>query len=453
MISVIIPAHNYARYLRQTIKSVLDQSYKNVEVIVVDDSSTDGTEKVVRTFGGVKYFRVNFKNPQKTRNYGWKKSKGKYLLFLDADNYLKPGFLEKTLSAFTSNDIGFVYTDRDLIVEDSAAEEHSEYFRRNPPGPYNYYKLQHNNYIDMCALIRRDVFEGFNTNLKHLQDWGLWLELAQKGYKGKFIPDKLFVYRFHDKNMNKQIHQVKEEAYNKILKKYKIGDGMVTIFIPFSGKHYSLFPVLRGLDDLEFAKKGIGIIIYDNSCDEGFSIRLLKFIKEKKQNYWFLRYIRDDTPNVKDVTHWSKNISNRCAQIYSHLPNLVNSEYTFIVEDDVAIPPFSLQDLLDSMEPTVGAVSGCVIDKRNFLPLAWNITRGGETSPRVALKNSGTEEVMGTGMGCLLVKSKLLRKIRYSKKFSQDVAFCNSIYKQGYKLLINWDVHAHHYDQKVVVVK
>ena len=92
LISVIIPCFNHAHFLPDAIKSVLNQSYKNTEIIVVDDGSSDNTNDVATSFPDVKYVYQTNQGLSAARNTGLKKSNGKYLVFLDADDFL---FLEE----------------------------------------------------------------------------------------------------------------------------------------------------------------------------------------------------------------------------------------------------------------------------------------------------------------------------------------------------------------------
>ena len=100
LVSVIIPAYNYEVYVGIAIKSVIAQSYLNIEIIVVDDGSTDRTSEIVRSFGNrVRYVRKSNGGLSSARNYGISRSKGEFLLFLDADDELEPEAIERMYDA------------------------------------------------------------------------------------------------------------------------------------------------------------------------------------------------------------------------------------------------------------------------------------------------------------------------------------------------------------------
>lgn len=115
-ISVVIPAYNAGKYIAECIASVLEQQCLNIEVIVVDDCSTDNTRDVVEKFDAsiVKYLCLdkNFGGPSKPRNVGLKQAKGKYLVMLDADDILVNNSISKRVEILKNNDsIAFVFCD------------------------------------------------------------------------------------------------------------------------------------------------------------------------------------------------------------------------------------------------------------------------------------------------------------------------------------------------------
>src|SRR5690349_1726872 len=90
LISVIIPCYNHGRYLIESVESILNQTYKNFEIIIVDDGSTDDTGFIARSMEGVQYVYQKNGGLPAARNTGIKISKGEYLVFLDADDWLLP---------------------------------------------------------------------------------------------------------------------------------------------------------------------------------------------------------------------------------------------------------------------------------------------------------------------------------------------------------------------------
>ena len=100
LVSIVIPCYNQAHFLKEAIESVLSQTYKNAEVIVVDDGSTDNTQLVCNSYNNIKYVRVERVGLSAARNIGVQFSKGDFIIFLDADDYLYPGAVEINLYFF-----------------------------------------------------------------------------------------------------------------------------------------------------------------------------------------------------------------------------------------------------------------------------------------------------------------------------------------------------------------
>jgi glycosyltransferase involved in cell wall biosynthesis len=116
LVSIIIPTYDYATYLPQAIQSCLDQSHKNIEVIVVDDGSTDDTREVVDSFGDrVVYLFQSHNGVSSARNAGLEQASGRFIAFLDADDYLMRDSVEIRLNAF------FAHSDVDFVVTDTYA--------------------------------------------------------------------------------------------------------------------------------------------------------------------------------------------------------------------------------------------------------------------------------------------------------------------------------------------
>ncbi|MEW6659546.1 MAG: glycosyltransferase [Thermodesulfobacteriota bacterium] len=199
-VSVIIPCYNYARYLPEALHSVLAQTYQDFEVIIVNDGSTDDTAAVARQLvEDHPQYRIRLINQKNTgqpafpRNRGVTASKGKYILFLDADDLIEPTFMEECLRVLhTDPSIAIAYTDRlDFDGVDQVVLA----------GDYNFSRLKYANHISYCALFRREVWDavgGIRTNVKAVEDWDFWVAAGAKGFLGRRIPKPLFKYRRHD---------------------------------------------------------------------------------------------------------------------------------------------------------------------------------------------------------------------------------------------------------------
>lgn len=181
-ISVVIPCFNQARYLDQAIASVLCQSWPRVEIIIVNDGSTDHTAEVAAQHPQVRYFYQVNQGRSAARNFGARQSSGAYLVFLDADDELLPNALEDGMKCFDQHpDSGFVYGQYRLIAADGSPLPLAP---RVAPAEESYQTFLQQNSVGMLAAVmfRRAAFEavnGFDGKLQACEDYELYLRIAR----------------------------------------------------------------------------------------------------------------------------------------------------------------------------------------------------------------------------------------------------------------------------------
>jgi len=190
--SIVIPCHNHGRYLNEAIEGAMAQTYRPIEVIVVDDGSTDNSAEVAGRYPVTLVTQKN-QGVGAALNHGIRVARGQYLVRLDADDKLHPAFVERCIQVLEEHaEPAFVYTWVILFGERDGIF-HSK--------PYNLCRLKLGNYIPGTAVIRREAIEavdGFDTSLTWLEDWDLWLSLAERGLFGRLLPEPLLYYRQHE---------------------------------------------------------------------------------------------------------------------------------------------------------------------------------------------------------------------------------------------------------------
>jgi glycosyltransferase involved in cell wall biosynthesis len=187
MISIIIPIYNQADKLPECLDSILSQSYKDFEIIIVNDGSTDDIQKVFDKYRNNSKFKIqnsklNMGAPA-ARNRGFEESSGEYLFFCDADAVLAPEALETMFLALKGHpEANFAY---------SSFLWGKKLFKLWPFSPE---KLKQMPYIHTMSLIRREAFpeNGWDESIKKLQDWNLYLTMLENGHKGFWIDKILF---------------------------------------------------------------------------------------------------------------------------------------------------------------------------------------------------------------------------------------------------------------------
>jgi glycosyltransferase involved in cell wall biosynthesis len=182
LVSVIIPCYNQGNYLGEAIKSVLSQTYRRVEIIVVDDGSCDNTSEVAAAYAAVRYIRQSNVGLAGARNTGWLASTGSYLVFLDADDLLLPGALSAGVTCLQAHpDCAFVSGDYYYMNADGSIQ--NRFKQRFIEGDH-YQALLQGNYIGMHATVmyRRRALErtsGFDMTLSACEDYDLYLRIAR----------------------------------------------------------------------------------------------------------------------------------------------------------------------------------------------------------------------------------------------------------------------------------
>lgn len=223
-IGVVITTHNYGHYLAACLESVLSQTLLPRQVVVVDDASEDNAADVVASFSDVQYCRVNFRNGNRARNFGFLKVSTPYVAFFDADNVMMPRFLDVLYSALQEVPRAtFAYGDR-IVFADGDLQQGE----REVSGSFDVRRLRAGNYIDLAALIRADSFPGFDPTVRRYQDWDLWLNIALKqGGMGQYVPEALYYYRVHPHSVSQR--EDRDRAMWGIRRKYRLGWGALPL--------------------------------------------------------------------------------------------------------------------------------------------------------------------------------------------------------------------------------
>lgn len=216
VLSVIIPAYNAASYLQQTVNSVIEENDRRVEIIVVDDGSTDETPEILAAFGNrIRSIRQSNQGLSSARNQGIAQARGIWIAFLDADDLWLPGFstimlaeTDRLAEDYGVVSCGWQYVDTrgnkiGFSVTPSLADET---FQR---------LLLGNSFPTMAAIVRQDWASrigGFDLEIDGVQDWDFWLRLSQAGCKIHRIPHVLVSYRQVSGSMSRHVVMMRENG-------------------------------------------------------------------------------------------------------------------------------------------------------------------------------------------------------------------------------------------------
>lgn len=222
LISVIIPCYNHGRLLQKAIDSVRQQSYANLEIIVIDDGSTDNTKEVAQQNPDVHYIFQSNQGLSAARNTGIRHSKGEFLVFLDADDYLYAGAIATNLAYISKNQkLAFVSGSHDKVY--TASGEVQPVVKTVPTD--HYINLLKGNYIGMHAavLYRRWVFDDFlfDTSLKACEDYDLYLKVARK-HPIQHHANRIAAYCLHGANMSNNVPLMLSTALRVLKRQQKL---------------------------------------------------------------------------------------------------------------------------------------------------------------------------------------------------------------------------------------
>lgn len=271
-ISIVTASYNYENYIKETIKSVLNQTYQDWELIIIDDCSSDNSVNVIKSFQDdrIKLF-VNKQNLglAKTLKLGIEKATGDWIVFLESDDLITSDYLAKKVQIIQKHkNINLIFNDCEFFGDTDRVNDFNTALRktrlnnsqRKYPSNmfYNFYLS--NKIFTFSAVMakRNDLLKlDFTPPIDSLLDWWLWIQLA---YIGKFyyIQDKLTKWRLHKKSYitkykNSTPYELQIKAYFKLFKKNN--DIKILLFIPFAQIIWYLQQIKKNVKKLIINKR------------------------------------------------------------------------------------------------------------------------------------------------------------------------------------------------------
>ncbi|MBI5388565.1 MAG: FkbM family methyltransferase [Verrucomicrobia bacterium] len=198
LVSVVIPCYNQAQYLPEAVASVVGQTFRDLELIVVNDGSPDNTLAVATELAAQHQdlHLVVLTQPNgglaEARNAGIRAARGRYILPLDADDAIEPEFLAKTVACLDANP--------DVPIVGTCRRDFGHVEQVVTGSDYTLAMLLQSNRVNYCALYRREIWQavgGYDPNMicQGYEDWDFWISCAERGWFARFIPEPLFRYR------------------------------------------------------------------------------------------------------------------------------------------------------------------------------------------------------------------------------------------------------------------
>ncbi len=221
--SIIVPCYNQEPYIRETLASVLNQTCRDWECIIINDGSTDGSEEIIEEFFAMdpRFRKIIQKNEglAASRNNGIRAAKGQFILPLDGDDKIGPEYLELAQTAFRNNpNVKLVYAQAEFFGSKN------EFW---PLPEYDYTRLLFVNCIYCSAIFRREDYlktEGYDANMRHgYEDWEFWLQLLNREDRVVRLDSVQFYYRQREQSMITFLNEEdkRKEMENYIMQKHR----------------------------------------------------------------------------------------------------------------------------------------------------------------------------------------------------------------------------------------
>jgi glycosyltransferase involved in cell wall biosynthesis len=234
-VSIVIPCYNVQNYIELCLESVISQTYKDYEIIIVDDGSTDSTSAIINSFRTkhkdlieLKYIYQTNKGVSSARNRGIKESSGEYIAFIDSDDKWREDSLEKKMKLFMSNNISCVYSDVMLNYPNDNQISIKSLYGKLIKGNI-YPEILEHNYININVVLKKTVLEDcglFDETLMTCEDYDMWIRIASRGYLFDFVDIPLTYITIRESSLSRNVLQMYKDmirVYDKVLKNTPAG--------------------------------------------------------------------------------------------------------------------------------------------------------------------------------------------------------------------------------------
>lgn len=283
LVTVLIPVYNGAMYLREAVESILNQTYRNFELLIIDDGSTDNSEEVILSFNDprIRYLSNSINQGLiNTLNLGLRSAKGKYIARMDQDDISLPNRIEKQVDFLENNsEIGLVGTAFQIIGD----EKYHAYY-----SDHDHIKLAfvfYNSISHPTVMLRSEICKEhslfYHKEYIHAEDYKMWIDFVLKT-KIANIPEVLIKYRKHDTQIC-NVYSVPQQSMTiQIQKEYLLNNGF-----SFSDIELNLIQKLHhqpeGKGDIElfmlmdkFYSQNLRLLFFDVSILSSFLLKIYK---------------------------------------------------------------------------------------------------------------------------------------------------------------------------------
>ncbi|MCY2966178.1 MAG: glycosyltransferase [Planctomycetota bacterium] len=447
-VSVAIITHNYGRFLRESIESVLAQTLLPAELLIVDDASRDETEEIAqtliakhRTAMRIRYVRGQWGHASGARRLAYELSTSPLIVFLDGDDKLGPDYLAQGVRLFEGSDVGLVTSDLERFGDARGKIHHAA---KN---------IEQQNFAHSGSIVRRAALDSVPTaelfpegmKLTEHHDWHCWRGLARAGWRVAHSPG-MYHYRQHGASQTDAMRSRRAEYFDLAALRYQ----PITLFIPLSGRREKLLSLGVFLDRQTWPRDRMRVVIADTSQRPEFGREVRELFS--MLDYPDLRIYSQAVarPKIADDDRFNdfvrSEVRRAMPRIYNRALRECSTEYLWILEDDVTPPDDVAERLMRGMAPDVASVSAAYRSRYHDHWHAW--THAGESySPFLAPPARQLMPVGGNGFGCVMLRQSVARRHVFqceSPTSDYDPNFYFWLASTPFRALVDWRVECHH---------
>ena len=199
LVSIVLPTYNGKDFLKKSIESCLNQTYQNIELIIVNDCSTDSTEQIILSYTDSRIHYIKNETNQrlpKSLNIGFKKASGDYYTWTSDDNYFDETAIEKMVSTLESEKVDLVCAPYFTIDNNETITGLRIVGKQSD--------VLIDNVVKACFLYKKEVHQklnGYDPALFLVEDYDFWIRATFENFKFYQLKEKLYYYRFHDNSL------------------------------------------------------------------------------------------------------------------------------------------------------------------------------------------------------------------------------------------------------------
>ncbi len=462
-ISVIITFHNQEKFISDCLGCFYRQTIKvPYEIIVIDDDSQDNTKEIIeKKYREVSYYKVNFHNSGKSRNFGFQQTKGKYICYFDGDDFPYPKYLEKLYQRLKDNpeyNLSYSRFDYEEAGLEKCLIPSCNHFEWSESW------IKYACVVNTPTMIKREIAEKakWETKLFSYEDYAFNLALMKAGAKGIPVREKLWYYRLHQESKWGSGLAFKNRPKDReyIRNKYKLKDVEVeTTFVSLIATNNVLDEYFDSVSKIKMPRDKIHYFAFIDSDDE----KLISIVKSKVEPMGFLsvRIFFTNEKNLFDSTDFTA----RAMRVARNEKTIIRdigkynatTEFCFITEDDTIIPSDAYEKMIKRMRKNKNLVylTGVETSRGSDAHIGLSILTevNGEIVHRICppYQKTGIMKVNSGGWYCWFGRPEKIAKIPFrciedGRYLGPDALMVFDLNKAGYDTEADWSIQCKHYD-------